>query len=716
MPRLAAWQKEIRERKFMSKKVIAILSAALIGAACSHGQNMPVVNSNLQDLFDKAAQTQDKRLRLKDAIYFTDKPIKLDNRHSGLKVSANKTALISGGKRIQGWKKEGALLKAKADSPFPIFSLFVNGKRAQLATDSGPNGYYKAVGPNKVALPGEDAEMLIYNSMTVNNEDVAKLAKMKPEDLKRAYMDFFLAWYSPRYRIESITPNDDGKTSVVRFRNTMQPSKERHLQMKKSKSRAAKYPTVFRFGDKAKFHILNAEYALDRPGEFMYNPDDKCVYYFPRPGETAANIDAWYPYVGSILEAKGNSSVDPIKGLQFRNIAFQYGRHIPDFPDNSWRATTQAGAFIPGFVSFKNVDGLLMEYCRISNCDMYALELGEGVWNSVVRNCEIYDAGLGGIKVGKPFGPRGKKEGESCVEPVNDNTIPHITGRVTLENNLIYNYGRWNKAGCGIIVFNSGNNTVRHNTIFDGYYTGISVGWCWGFHKTFSQNNKICDNRIFHIGHGVMDDMGGIYTLGNAEGSVISGNVISDIHRVKYGAWGIYNDEGSAGYIIENNYVYDTEEDSYFQHYGRNNTVRNNVFVDARNHAIGVGRRTKEYPDELVFERNIVVYKSPTVLLRNDVPYERRTAKFDRNMYFNRAGEVVVGKIPFSKWQQDFGQDKNSIVADPQLDGYTPKNEDYKKIGFVPFSVETAGVEGVMKTYFEKIIKDYPFVKPSEYK
>ena len=144
--------------------------------------------------------------------------------------------------------------------------------------------------------------------------------------------------------------------------------------------------------------------------------------------------------------------------------------------------------------------------------------------------------------------------------------------------------------------------------------------------------------------------------------------------------------------------------------------MRNNVFVDARNHAIGVGRRTKEYPDELVFERNIVVYASPTVLLRNDVPYERRTAKFDKNMYFNRAGEVVVGKIPFSKWQQDFGQDKNSIVADPQLDGYTPKNEDYKKIGFVPFSVETAGVEGVMKAYFEKIIKDYPFVKPSEYK
>ncbi len=695
------------------KNTTTIFAAAFALALSCAGAGAQ--DSNLQELFDSAAQTPDKKLVLKDKIYFLDEPLKLDNKHSGLQVSANRRAIISGGKRVRGWLKEGRVFKAKVDTPFPIFSLFVNGKRATMATDTGKEGYYKAIGKNTVALPGEDADMLVYNSMTVNSKDVENLAKMKPEDLKRVYLDFFLAWYSPRYRIESITPNEDGKTSVVRFKNTMQPSKARHLA---AKGPSKKYPTVFRFGDKAKFHILNAKYALDEPGEFWFDQDTNYLYYYPRRGETAMNLDAWYPVVGSILEAKGASSVNPIKGLSFKNIAFMYGRQIPDYPkDNTWRATTQAGAFIPGFVSFKNVDGLLLDGCRISNCDTYALEIGEGVWNSVVRNCEIYDAGVGGIKVGKPFSPTGRKKGEtSCIEPVNNNTIPHIAGKITVENNIVYNYGRWNKAGCGIIVFNSGNNIVRHNTIFDGYYTGISVGWCWGFHKTFSQNNKICDNKIFHIGHGVMDDMGGIYTLGNAEGSVISGNEIYDIHRVKYGAWGIYNDEGSTGYIIENNYVHDTEEDSYFQHYGLNNTVRNNVFVDPQNHAIGVGRRSKEYPDELVFERNIVVYKSPTVLLRNDVPYERRTAKFNKNMYFNRAGEVLVGKIPFKKWQKDFGQDVDSIIADPKLDGYTPTNELYKKIGFVPFSVETAGVEGAMKERFERVIKNYPFVTPSPYK
>lgn len=697
----------------MLKNIMILSIAALLSACGANGQRLAVNNADVQDLLDKAAQSPDKKLILRDEIYFVEKPLKLDNRHSGLKVGARKGAVISGGKKITGWQKEGAVFKAKVDGKTPIFSLFVNGKRAELATQTNNGGYFKAIGKNKVALGGENPDMLVFNSMTVANEDVQKLASLKPEDLKRTYLDFYLAWYSPRYRVESITPNPDGKTSVLRFKNTMQPTVE---EIKRTAPQHIKFRTVFRFGEKAKFHILNALYALDKAGEFFHDAKTNYVYYFPREGETIRNLDAWYPVAGSVLEAKGKSSKDPIKDLHFVNIAFMHGRQLPDFPDNSWRATTQAASAVGGFVSFKNADNVLIENCKISNCDTYALEFGEGVWNSTVRNCEIFDAGIGGIKIGKNAGPRGKKDGESSVEPINDNSIPHLAGKNTVENNLIYNYGRWNKSGCGIIVFNCGNNNISHNTIFDGYYTGISVGWCWGFAKTFSQNNKICDNKIFHIGHGVMDDMGGIYTLGNADGSVISGNHIYDIHRVKYGAWGIYNDEGSAGYLIKNNYVHDTEEDAYFQHYGHMNTVKNNVFVDADNHIVGVGNRREKFPDELIFENNIVVYKSPAVLLRDNRPYERGIAKFDKNMYFNRNGEVLFGKLTLEKWQKDFGQDKESIIADPKLDGYTPTNPDYKKIGFEPFSVETAGVQGAQKEKFEKVIKDYPFVKPCTFK
>ena len=219
--------------------------------------------------------------------------------------------------------------------------------------------------------------------------------------------------------------------------------------------------------------------------------------------------------------------------------------------------------------------------------------------------------------------------------------------------------------------------------------------------------------------------MGGIYTLGDSRGSEISGNEIFGVRRHRYGGWGIYNDEGSQGFLITKNYVHDTEEDGYFMHYGENCTVKNNVFANAETSQIGLGgrmfiglkgwegkaggRKDLTLKDGFKFENNIVVYKSPARLLREKRPIPTNLAFFDNNMYWNYAGEVTFADLSFEKWKGDFKQDLNSIIADPKLDGTTPKNDAYKKIGFEPFSVKDAGVEGDMKAKFQALIKDYKF-------
>src|SRR5262249_16320035 len=131
----------------------------------------------------------------------------------------------------------------------------------------------------------------------------------------------------------------------------------------------------------------------------------------------------------------------------------------------------------------------------------------------------------------------------------------------------------------------SRNNRISHNVIHGFWYTGISIGWTWGYGPSAAQGNIVEQNDIHHIGvkadgtARIMREMGGIYTLGNQEGGIIRSNRFHDIAALKYGGWGIYFDEGTTHLLAENNLVYRTTHGGLHQHYGRENTVRNNIFA-----------------------------------------------------------------------------------------------------------------------------------------
>ena len=64
-------------------------------------------------------------------------------------------------------------------------------------------------------------------------------------------------------------------------------------------------------------------------------------------------------------------------------------------------------------------------------------------------------------------------------------------------------------------------NVIAHNEIADLNYTGISCGWVWGYENSITRENLIEKNHIHDIGNGVLSDMGGIYLLGNQQGTIV---------------------------------------------------------------------------------------------------------------------------------------------------------------------------------------------------
>src|SRR3954451_16414736 len=128
-----------------------------------------------------------------------------------------------------------------------------------------------------------------------------------------------------------------------------------------------------------------------------------------------------------------------------------------------------------------------------------------------------------------------------------------------------------------------------------------------GYQRSISRDNVVAYNHIHHIGQGLLSDMGAIYTLGVSPGTILRNNLIHDVDAHNYGGWGIYNDEGSTGILVENNIVYNTKFAGYNIHYAKEITVRNNIFALGRLQQIN--RNSVEPHQSVYFENNIIYWK-----------------------------------------------------------------------------------------------------------
>ncbi len=452
-------------------------------------------------------------------------------------------------------------------------------------------------------------------------------------------------------------------------------------------------PTSMQIRNIDRYFFENVFEALNDPGEWYLDKAEGVLYYIPLEGETADTLTLW----GSETETMIN--VDGADGISFKNIAFRgNGFNIPR--NNTERdLSSQAAYDATPCVSYSNAHNFEITNCEFTDIAACAVFFGVNVRKADVKNCLFHNIGAQAVYI----------KGDNVS--LEDKTV---TKGIDIINNSVSSYGRVFFNAVGILVINANTVNVSNNEIHDGYYTAISVGWVWGYGYTVTSNNRICDNLIYNIGQGWLSDMGGIYTLGNQPGTVLSGNVIHNVAADPglggYGGWGIYLDEGSSYILVEKNLVYACGSDSYHLHYGSYNTVRNNIFALSNESQLRVCSAPQRVTPEDAghktadFENNIVLTDGKSrvmsYLMSKDTYSENGNLFWDltnRDEVYFSIGSNAKNSMSFETAVRRGWANKTDIVADPmfknaaQFDFELSDDSPAIKAGFEKFDYSLAG-------------------------
>ncbi len=641
----------------------------------------------VRQLKQQGRLTEPVRVILATGIYRIESPILFEPEDSGTadcpviyEAAPGARPVISGGRTIRGWQKTpDGLWKTHvpevAAGKWYFEQLFVNGRRAVRARE--PDQFYFYMEevrqtPLQAKRPGKEAELWIR----LRPEDAAaSLAKIQPEELSDVQMVAYHKWDITRRRLEGM---DSQKGTFVSIGRKMKPWNP--LQ------RATR------------MHLENFRAALDTPGEWFLDRQGN-LWYLPLPGEQAEQIEVIAPVAEKFLVFRGQPVQNRwVEHITIRGLTFLHGQYIT--PPEGFEPT-QAAASLEAVIQADGARHIRLQQCQIGHIGTYAIWFREGCSHCVVQQCYLHDLGAGGVRIGQTGMP----------------TQPALeTHHCIVDNCIIRHGGRIFPCAVGLWIGHSSDNQLSHNEIADFFYTGISVGWRWGYGPSLAKRNLIAFNHVHHLGWGVLCDMGGIYTLGPSEGTVVRNNVFHDIDCYQYGGWGLYTDEGSSGILFEKNLVYRTETGGFHQHYGKENTVRNNIFAFQTQYQL---QATRVEPHlSFVFEKNIVYWDRGALLAG---AWDRIRFESRQNCYWQAAGEPVrFLKYTLSEWQQR-GQEVGSIIADPKF--RSPKGGDFtladdspvRQLGFEPFDPSQAGVYGpaewVQKAR-EVIFPDLPLPPP----
>ena len=562
-----------------------------------------------------------------DAAVFFDIIVTEEPLHRQLR-----RASISGGVPITGWTKVSEnTYSAVVQQPIFVNQLFANDRRVVRArVPSNYSDYLQFAAP--LADPNKSRYGFQYQPGQFNYKS-----------LTDAMVVVYHSWTTSHHYIDQIITENN----TILFTN---PSDRPIGSMQPQGNH--------------RFHIENLCETLT-PNSFCFVNETKTVTlmtdgsYNPEQAQIFASLNEF------VVVLAGTDINNTINDVIIDNVAIQ---HSAWNIGRTQQADGQAAAFLqtaPLFIA--NATSIVISNVEISHTGSYAIWVKEGTTNINIMNSLITDTGAGGIRIGQMITP-----------------IPTPTSSVNVLSNEVSYGGNVFPSGVAVISHRAQDIVIADNLIHHHRYTGISIGWQWGYAPSDTSNVLVESNYIYNTGQHILCDQGGIYTLGIQPGTVITNNVIKNVFSYAVFMWGIYLDEGTSQIVVSNNVVYNTGWAALFQHYGANNTIINNVF--ARASLIAPPQPQDPIPDgdvhialtenhtSWIYTRNIVYdtfQGANHSAFKSDQPNVR--ISFSNNVYYNTFKTPLLfgqlsHQVSFDEWQRS-GQDNNSVIADPLFAG-----------------------------------------------
>lgn len=586
-------------------------------------------------------------IRLAPGEYTLTAPLALekqDGNATWLAREPEKT-LITGGRRIMGFSPEAdGAWHARTDLQFE--QLYVNGRRA-IRAHMPVSGFFQVAGVRSEDLPDDRARLTIE----VPAPAVAALAS-NASPARAMQLLIFHKWDTSRYAVDAFNPT--GGTITV-IGNRMKPWNP--------------------WDSKSRFVLDNCPPSKLSPGNWFLDSQAD-LRYAPLPEEQLRTTVMIAPVVEQFVTIRGAENLS-LTGLHFQHSAYRLpAEGCPP---------AQAAAMIGASVEIDDARNVILTHCEIAHTGNYAVWFRRGCHDCRLEHSLLEDLGAGGLRIGETV--------------IRDDAAAQTSG-IMADNNIIRGCGRIHPSAVGVWIGQSANNRITHNDVSDTAYTGISVGWTWGYGRSLATNNFIGFNRIHQIGQGVLSDLGGIYTLGTSPGSACVGNVFYDVRAHDYGGWGIYTDEGSTGWRIESNLVWSCtcvnprSGGGFHQHYGATNVIANNIFAFSS----GPPMQATRVESHLSFtlERNLIVSSNMPFFTGpwDKIQFESRSNCF---MYLGKPVTLFLnGNLP--AWQQT-GHEAGSLLTNITFAGNwpdvtLPPLSPAFQTGFKMFDPAIAGVYG----------------------